>query len=144
MPIEMMCACGRDLYLRDELAGKQIRCPDCQRTLTVPFAIRPVMLEEAPEAHGGQKTAPEYDPLSDRSDEPKPQPPAPRPMPPRAPGPGGRGANASKVVGGLAMILAGGVLIAVGGKDCNHIKYILLVIGIITFIRGLLGSRDDD
>jgi hypothetical protein len=65
--------------------------------------------------------------------------------PPRTPGPaGGRGTNASKVVGGLAMVLAGGVMIAVGPKDCNHIKYILLVIGIITFIRGLLGSRDDD
>src|SRR5262245_64359541 len=121
MPIEMTCACGRDLYLRDELAGKQIRCPDCQRTVTVPFAIRPVVLQEAPEAAVGTAQSPGYDPLSDRSEEPKPQPPAPRPMPPRAPGPGGRGTNASKVVGGLAMVLAGGVMIAVGPKDCNHI-----------------------
>lgn len=144
MPIELTCECGRDLYLRDELAGKQIRCPDCQRTLTVPYAIRPVVLEEAaPESAAAP--APPYDPLRDRSEEPKPPPPAPRPLPPRAPTPAGAGgANASKVVGGLAMILAGGVLIAVGGRDCNHVKYILLVIGIITFIRGLLGSRDDD
>ena len=146
MPIDLKCQCGRELYLRDELAGKLIRCPDCQRTLTVPYAIRPVILEEAPPEFGPAQT-PSYDPLRDRSEEAKPLEPAPvsRPVPRRPPGlPGNRGVNASKVVGGLAMILAGGVLIAVGGAPCGHIRYILLVIGIITFIRGLLGSRDDD
>src|SRR5438045_4316554 len=125
MPIELTCQCGRDLYLRDELAGKQVRCPDCLRTLTVPYAIRPVVLEEAPDAAAAH--APGYAPLRDRSEEPKPVEPAPRPLPPLAPRPGtGGGVNASKVVGGLAMILAGGVMIAVGGAPCGHVRYILL------------------
>ena len=142
MPIEFTCECGRDLYLRDELAGKQVRCPDCRRTLTVPYAIRPVVLEEAPpELLAAPVQAPGYDALGDRSEEPRPTQPPLRPLPPR---PAGGGVNPSKVIGGLAMMLAGGVLIAVGGAPCGHVRYILLVIGFITFIRGLLGSRDDD
>jgi hypothetical protein len=140
MPIEFKCECGRDLYLRDELAGKQILCPECRRTLTVPFAIRPVVLEEAPPEPG---RAPGYDALGERSEEPKPVRLEPRPLPPRAPGQAG-GVNASKVIGGLAMMIAGGVMLAVGGMGCNHLRYILLIIGFITFIRGLAGSRDDD
>src|SRR5438552_1073441 len=101
MPIELTCQCGRDLYLRDELAGKQVRCPDCLRTLTVPYAIRPVVLEEArPDAAAAHADASGYDPLRDRSEESKPVEPAPRPLPPLAPRPGTGGVNASKVVGG--------------------------------------------
>src|SRR5437763_973695 len=142
MPIEFKCECGRDLYLRDELAGKQILCPECGRTLTVPYSIRPVLLEEAPSERTRPAT-PGYDALGERSEEPKPARPEPRPLPPRTPAPTG-GANPSKVIGGLAMMIAGGVMLAVGGMGCNHLRYILLIIGFITFIRGLAGSRDDD
>jgi hypothetical protein len=35
MSIQVACKCGKQLRLKDELAGKRIRCPDCQRVLTV-------------------------------------------------------------------------------------------------------------
>ena len=34
MPIEWTCECGKRLRLRDELAGKKVRCPACGQTLT--------------------------------------------------------------------------------------------------------------
>jgi len=36
MPIELKCSCGRDLYLRDELADLTIRCPACAGAIAVP------------------------------------------------------------------------------------------------------------
>ena len=36
MPIVMTCECGKPLQVRDELAGKRVRCPVCQKVLTVP------------------------------------------------------------------------------------------------------------
>jgi hypothetical protein len=39
MALELSCSCGRSLTLRDELAGKLIRCPQCQAALQVPTPI---------------------------------------------------------------------------------------------------------
>jgi DNA-directed RNA polymerase subunit RPC12/RpoP len=36
MPIALSCRCGRSLRLKDELAGKKIRCPECSSILAVP------------------------------------------------------------------------------------------------------------
>ncbi len=36
MAIALTCDCGRSLRLKDELAGRKIRCPSCQVSLTVP------------------------------------------------------------------------------------------------------------
>jgi hypothetical protein len=36
MPIPLTCGCGRSFHLKDELAGKKIRCPECRRVLSVP------------------------------------------------------------------------------------------------------------
>ena len=36
--IPITCACGRSLKLKDEMAGKRVRCPDCSDTLNVPAA----------------------------------------------------------------------------------------------------------
>jgi hypothetical protein len=37
MPIPITCgACGRKLKVKDELAGKRVRCPDCRETVAVP------------------------------------------------------------------------------------------------------------
>ncbi len=38
MPIQVECSCGRALRVRDDLAGKKIRCPGCQGVMTVPAA----------------------------------------------------------------------------------------------------------
>src|SRR5687768_10465881 len=35
MAIQTSCSCGRRLVLRDELAGKVIRCPECARDVAV-------------------------------------------------------------------------------------------------------------
>ena len=39
MPIEFQCSCGKTLRVRDEAAGKQAKCPACQKVLTVPEAV---------------------------------------------------------------------------------------------------------
>jgi hypothetical protein len=36
MPIPLQCPCGRDLRVKDDLAGRKIKCPDCSATLIVP------------------------------------------------------------------------------------------------------------
>jgi hypothetical protein len=48
MPIELTCQCGRELYLRDELAGLHIRCPACTATLRVPLGAREIVKPAAP------------------------------------------------------------------------------------------------
>ena len=36
MPIRFTCSCSKKLQVRDELAGKNVRCPGCGMTLRVP------------------------------------------------------------------------------------------------------------
>lgn len=36
MPIKVSCACGRTLSVKDELAGRTLKCPTCQKPLRVP------------------------------------------------------------------------------------------------------------
>src|SRR5215510_12255854 len=38
MPIQVACSCGKKLHVRDELAGKKIRCPVCGGVLAVDAA----------------------------------------------------------------------------------------------------------
>lgn len=44
--IETRCPCGRDLVLRDELAGRRIRCPACGGTLEVPCIVEMTEVNE--------------------------------------------------------------------------------------------------
>ena len=39
MTITLICECGRRLDFKDEYAGRQIRCPDCDITNTVGPAV---------------------------------------------------------------------------------------------------------
>jgi hypothetical protein len=39
MPISLNCDCGRALRVKDELAGRRVRCPVCQAVLTVPEPV---------------------------------------------------------------------------------------------------------
>ena len=53
MPIQVKCAnadCGKSLRIKDELAGKTIRCPGCQQPMKVPAAAVEAAFEEAEEA----------------------------------------------------------------------------------------------
>jgi hypothetical protein len=36
VPITFSCECGKTLRVKDELAGKRVRCPNCQEILAVP------------------------------------------------------------------------------------------------------------
>lgn len=38
MAIQVTCACGKELSVNDELAGRRVKCPVCQETLSVPKA----------------------------------------------------------------------------------------------------------
>jgi uncharacterized protein YxjI len=55
MPIDLFCSCGRQLRIRDDLAGRKIRCPGCQEVLRATPGTEPPQPKAArPE----QKTAP--------------------------------------------------------------------------------------
>ena len=61
MPISLACPeCDKSLRLRDELAGKRIRCPACQGILTVPSASS--SSTTAKPATGGAKAKPSSKP----------------------------------------------------------------------------------
>jgi hypothetical protein len=75
MAIEINCSCGRGLNLRDELAGKHIRCPACAATLQVPGGVEVVEEVAAgppPLAAGrGRRDALDAEPPPRRPERPK-------------------------------------------------------------------------
>src|SRR5882724_6751267 len=36
MPIKVQCTCGKAFAAKDELAGKTVKCPSCQKPLKIP------------------------------------------------------------------------------------------------------------
>src|SRR4051812_9511614 len=56
MGVSLECSCGQKLKLKDELAGKRVRCPVCKAVLEVPEPEVPqreiFLIEEMPE--GGE------------------------------------------------------------------------------------------
>src|SRR5260221_12376100 len=80
MAISLKCDCGKALRLKDHLAGKRVKCPDCSTPLNVP---QPDHVEE--EGFEILSQAPEEPPAlrsqSYRSEYAAP-PPAPPPPPP--------------------------------------------------------------
>ena len=53
MPISITCECGKKLTVKDELAGKRVRCPACQAILTVTAAKAAVAAAPKPKAAVG-------------------------------------------------------------------------------------------
>lgn len=49
MPISLACHCGRQLRLKDEAAGKHIRCPECGNLLRVPIQTDEAAEEPSPD-----------------------------------------------------------------------------------------------
>lgn len=47
MTIESSCECGNRYHFKDELAGKRVRCPSCQRVIVVPQAAPTDLLAKA-------------------------------------------------------------------------------------------------
>jgi hypothetical protein len=53
MPITTKCAnaaCGKTLQVKDELAGKNVRCPGCGTVIPIPALDQPDLVEPAPVA----------------------------------------------------------------------------------------------
>ena len=46
MAIAFVCACGKSLHAKDELAGKKTKCPACGSILTIPALERAAADEE--------------------------------------------------------------------------------------------------
>lgn len=47
MSIRVECACGRKLSIKDEMAGRRVKCPTCENVLTVPKAsAKPKSIED--------------------------------------------------------------------------------------------------
>src|SRR5687767_3108685 len=49
MPIVVRCTCGRQLRARDEQAGRRCKCPNCGRSLLVPYPVATIVPREADE-----------------------------------------------------------------------------------------------
>ena len=152
MPINLTCSCGRALVLRDELGGKQIRCPECQAVLDVPKS-EPLLaasepLEVLPVAGASSPAKPTDDPLKDldrlrsvgprnRSDNPRTS------VQGQKPNTGFGGINAG-VGGGILMMIVAVVWFVVGLMNDWIFYYppILFVLGLVAFIKGLVKGNE--
>ncbi|HTU20060.1 MAG TPA: hypothetical protein VMG10_18490 [Gemmataceae bacterium] len=162
MPIALSCSCGRAIRVKDELAGKKIRCPECKSILAVPrkkneaddlvLEVLPADDEEAPRRAAIQTEAPEVRPPRRRAvedDEPIPRKRSrpTRDIKRRTPAVtferGWFGSINAGVAGGILMILIA-VVWFIGGLAVGYIFFyppILLVIGIIAIVKGGLGNN---
>jgi hypothetical protein len=167
MPIPVACDCGKKLRVKDELAGRKVRCPECKGVVAVPAPPKSaedealdVLMSDSPD-----------EPRRRREDTPEPErqiqaeapPPAPKapPAPARVSDPPKRkkekerqprvvfeegwfGSINSGVLGGLLMVIIAIVWFFLG-LMANRIFFyppILLVIGIISMLKGLFGGDD--
>lgn len=58
MPIEVSCECGGRFRAKDELAGRQVKCPRCARMLTIPSQTFDLVEDEPPPRPGYRASAP--------------------------------------------------------------------------------------
>lgn len=61
MPITLPCACGKSFRVKDELAGRKVRCPGCGGVLAVPTPeadVEAAALEALLDASAGAAEAP--------------------------------------------------------------------------------------
>jgi hypothetical protein len=85
MPIKVQCACGKAFAAKDELAGKTVKCPGCQKPLKIPGETASAKAEGKPANGQGTGAA---KPAAAKTAAPKPapakQPAAAAPAPPSA------------------------------------------------------------
>jgi hypothetical protein len=165
MAIPLTCDCGRFLRIKDELAGRKVRCPECRDILTVPepdwaregeeelldaLPAEPARRESR--RRSAIQTQPSWRETEAESSvltaEPPPPRPRSRPLPERerprreprvVVEQGWFGNTNAGVLGGLLMILIA-IVWFVGGLMVGYIFFyppVLLVIGIIAFVKGL-------
>jgi hypothetical protein len=86
MAIKVQCSCGKAFAAKDELAGKTVKCPGCQKPLKIPGGVAPAKAASKPDAakaaagkSASAKSAPakargDDDDYSLSADEPAPRP----------------------------------------------------------------------
>jgi len=57
MPIKVQCACGKAFAAKDELAGKTVKCPSCQKPLKITEGAAPAKAAAKPSSSGAAKAA---------------------------------------------------------------------------------------
>jgi len=127
MPIAVACQCGKTLNVRDDLAGKAVKCPACQQILKVPATAKSAATTEtnapnpAPQAPGAQ-------PLRARPPAARPGSPSGMPAPSQSPAPApsamdslfeesGFAVKTGKFCPGCAQLLVPGAVL------CTHCGY---------------------
>lgn len=166
MPIPVRCSCGRSYQLRDDLAGKRVRCAGCQEPITVP---RPDAVRDAEDQALQALLAEEPTPTAPKRSMPGTRPPAEdeearravRPAGPAAPSwskeargdkprkrkrsldepyesTGGGIAVHREIVAGILMMVGAAVWFFLGLAANRFFIYppILFVLGIAAVIRG--------
>jgi hypothetical protein len=75
MPIKVQCSCGKAFAAKDELAGKAVKCPGCQKPLKIPGGAAPAKAGAKPDAaKTAAKTNGDDDDYSLTAEEPAPRP----------------------------------------------------------------------
>src|SRR5438093_594875 len=90
MAIKFACTCGKKLQARDDLGGRRMKCPQCQRVLTIPHELSEAARHGAangPAAPAAPAPAHEVEQPAAGIKAPLPKPPALPPHLPEAPPP---------------------------------------------------------
>ena len=170
MSITFACDCGKQLKVGDEYAGKRAKCPACGSVLAVPagdgFPPAPPapvadaddsyrMLDDDPPAVAPRPASDEY--RRPRSLAPEPPRESEPDGPPRARyrevsedapserdagGESGGGPHLPTVFGGLFSMALGGLFCWLRG-GVSIVGIILLIAGLVSFVKGLLGYQDN-
>src|SRR5206468_9602574 len=73
MPITFNCDCGKTLRVKDELAGKRVRCPACNGVAAVPAAEPEFeLVDDPPPPKPAARPAARPAVVEDEDDEPRP------------------------------------------------------------------------
>ncbi len=157
MPIRVSCDCGRATTVKDELAGRKVRCPGCQAVLDVPDAEGLLDVEPEPEERptdrrnrprSGQRESEDERPRRRRDEEDEPEArdrrPARRKVRRRAVRAEQGGMAARDVVFGSLFIglglvmVCGGLLSALEGRLIGIPVFgvALIVGGVFYFVKG--------
>lgn len=170
MPLSIQCKCGKTLRVKDEFAGKKVRCPACKEVLSVPVPEMDVEVEEDalnvllidepnPPSPSRKETAIQDERASRRPAKPS-SPPKPvkvdyeterprkrsvgsRPRERESRGYSGIAINGS-IITGLLMMLGAVVWFVAGlaGGIIFFYPIILFVFGIAAIYRGFTGQEE--
>ena len=163
MPIPLSCPCGRRYQAPDELAGKAIRCRQCQKVLKVPASdpdvIDDMIVDEPapspPRRASGFTASPPVRPKPSDDDLPVAEAAEPKRRKKRRRiryddddrrGGGGFGISISPgIIGGALMMLLA-VVWFIAGLYFGWIFFyppILFIIGLVRFVLSLFGHEED-